>query len=102
MANIDQMIEKKEKKAASLQKQIETASVQLKNLLMEIKVLKYEKLEQVANTEETDPETLIRSYQQNRKFKSRGLTDEDIDDLANGDESMETLLQEDKNEKKIF
>ena len=54
MANIDQMIEKKEKRADSLRRQIETASGQLKNLLMEIKVLKYEKLEQVANTEETN------------------------------------------------
>ena len=62
MANIDQIIEKKEKRADSLRRQIETASGQLKNLLMEIKVLKYEKLEQVANTEETDPETLIRCY----------------------------------------
>lgn len=102
MANIDQMIEKKEKRADSLRRQIETASGQLKNLLMEIKVLKYEKLEQVANTEETDPETLIRSYQQNLKFKSRGLTNDDIDELADGDEYTGTLLQEDNNEKKIF
>ena len=102
MANIDQMIEKKEKKAASLRKQIETASGQLKNLLMEIKVLKYEKIGQLANAEETDPETLIRSYQQNLKFKSRGLSDDDIDELADGDEYMRTLLQEDDNEKKIY
>ena len=102
MANIDQMIEKKEKKAASLRKQIETASGQLKNLLMEIKVLKYEKIEQLANAEETEPETLIRSYQQNLKFKSRGLSDDDIDELADGDEYTGTLLQEDDNEKKIY
>ena len=85
MSNIDQMIEKKEQKAESLRKQINTASDKLKTLLLEIKVLKYEKIEQMANTEETDPETLIRSYQQNLKFKSRGLTDEDIDKLADGE-----------------
>ena len=102
MANIDRMIEKKKKKADILRSQIETANCQLKNILMEIKVLKYEKLEQVANTEETDPETLIRSYQQNLKFKSRGLTDDEIDKLADGDGYTGTLLQEDDNEKKIF
>ena len=102
MANIDQMIEKKEKRADSLRRQIETASGQLKNLLMEIKVLKYEKIEQVANAEETDPETLIRSYQQNLKFKSRGLSDDDIDELADGNEYSGTLLQEDNDGKKIF
>ena len=102
MANIDRMIEKKVKKADMLRNQIETANCQLKNILMEIKVLKYEKLEQVANTEETDPETLIRSYQQNLKFKSRGLTDDEIDRLADGDGYTGTLLQEDDNEKKIF
>lgn len=102
MADIDFIIEKKEQKAVSLQKQIETASERLKALLLEIKVLKYEKLEQMANTAETDPETLIRSYQQNLKFKSRGLTDDEIDELANGDEHIRTFLQEDDNEKKIY
>ena len=62
MATIAQTLAKKDKRAEKLRKQIETASGQLKDLLMEIKVLKYEKLEQVSNTEETDPETLIRCY----------------------------------------
>lgn len=85
MADIDSKIEKKKKKVSSLKKQIETANSQLKALTMEIDSLEYERLKQIASTEATDLETLVRALKQNQQFKSRGLSDDEIDKLADGD-----------------
>lgn len=85
MADIDSKIEKKKKKVSSLKKQIETANSQLKALTMEIDSLEYERLKQIASTEATDLETLVRALKQNQQFKSRGLSDDEIDELADGD-----------------
>lgn len=104
MALYDKKIEHYTKKAEQLERNIRRDTEERKRLLSEISRLRYLSLCEKLNCDGEELETLLaREHGQIQRMKDRGLTDEDIDALGNGEDIAETkATEEEDDENKIF
>lgn len=104
MALYDAKIEKFSKKADQLEQNIRRDTEERKRLLSEITRLRYLSLCEKLNCQGEELETLLaREHGQIQRLKDRGMSDEDIDALANGGGVTRKNADEEENdESKIF
>lgn len=104
MALYDKKIEHYTKKAEQLERNIRRDTEERKRLLSEISRLRYLSLCEKLNCDGEELETLLaREHGQIQRMKDRGLTDEDIYALGNGEDIAETkATEEEDDENKIF
>ena len=104
MALYDAKIEKFSKKADQLEQNIRRDTEERKRLLSEITRLRYLSLCEKLNCQGEELETLLaREHGQIQRLKDRGMSDEDIDALANGSSIKRKNADEEENdESKIF
>lgn len=104
MALYDKKIENYSKKAEQLERNIRRDTEERKRLLSEISRLRYLSLCEKLNCDGEDLEILLaREHDQIQRMKDRGMTDEDIDALGNGEDIAEIkATEEEDDENKIF